>query len=389
MSDVPALRFPEFKGEWEKCKLSKVCSFFSGGTPPSSNKEYYNGNIPFIRSGELHNDETELFITKEGLDNSAAKTVEVGDLLLALYGATSGDIAISKIKGAINQAILCIRTKQNKKFVESVWNKHVARLLQTYLQGGQGNLSADIVKNIPFYFTNVEEQNKLARFISLLDQRIAAQNKIIEKYESLIQAIIYQKKTDGIRKGNWQKTVLSEVLQERTEKNINGYTVCSVSVSQGIINQIEYLGRSFAAKETSHYNVVKYGDIVYTKSPTGDFPYGIVKRSYIKNTVAVSPLYGVYKPINDNIGVILHFYFMQSNNAFNYLHPLIQKGAKNTINITNARFLENSIPLPITEDEAVDIANALTSVQTKIDIEKSLLRSYEKEKQYLLRQMFI
>jgi hypothetical protein len=387
--NVPTLRFPEFNGEWEKCKLSKVCSFFSGGTPPSSNKEYYNGNIPFIRSGELHNDETELFITKEGLDNSAAKMVEVGDLLLALYGATSGNIAISKIKGAINQAILCIRTKQNKKFVESVWNKHVARLLQTYLQGGQGNLSADIVKNIPFYFTNIEEQNKLARFISLLDQRIAAQNKIIEKYESLIQAIIYQKKMDGIREGNWQKTELSKVLQERTEKNINGYTICSVSVSQGVINQIEYLGRSFAAKETSHYNVVKYGDIVYTKSPTGDFPYGIVKRSYIKNAVAVSPLYGVYKPINDNIGVILHFYFMQSNNAFNYLHPLIQKGAKNTINITNARFLENSIPLPKTEDEVVYIANVLTSIQTKIDVEKSLLCSYEKEKQYLLRQMFI
>ena len=183
------MRFPEFTGEWEKCKLSKVCSFFSGGTPPSSNKEYYNGNIPFIRSGELHNDETELFITKEGLDNSAAKMVEVGDLLLALYGATSGDIAISKIKGAINQAILCIRTKQNKKFVESVWNKHVARLLQTYLQGGQGNLSADIVKNIPFYFTNIEEQNKLARFISLLDQRIAAQNKIIEDLKKLKSAI--------------------------------------------------------------------------------------------------------------------------------------------------------------------------------------------------------
>ena len=235
----------------------------------------------------------------------------------------------------------------------------------------------------------ITEQKKIAKFLSLLDERIATQNKIIEKYESLIQAIIYQKKTDGIRKGNWQKTELSKVLQERTEKNINGYTVCSVSVSQGVINQIEYLGRSFAAKETSHYNVVKYGDIVYTKSPTGDFPYGIVKRSYIKNAVAVSPLYGVYKPINDNIGVILHFYFMQPNNAFNYLYPLIQKGAKNTINITNTRFLENSIPLPKTEDEAVYIANALTRIQTKIDIEKSLLRSYEREKQYLLRQMFI
>ena len=187
--NVPALRFPEFTEEWERHKLSEVCSFYSGGTPSSSKKEYYNGNIPFIRSGELHKDETELFITEDGLNNSAAKLVETGDLLLALYGATSGDIAISKIKGAINQAILCIRTKQNKKFIESVWNKHVERLLQTYLQGGQGNLSADIVKNIPFYFANLEEQDKLASFISLLDERIATQNKIIEKLETLIKGI--------------------------------------------------------------------------------------------------------------------------------------------------------------------------------------------------------
>ena len=187
--NVPALRFPEFCGEWERHKLSEVCSFYSGGTPSSSKKEYYNGNIPFIRSGELHKDYTELFITEAGLSNSAAKLVETGDLLLALYGATSGDIAISKIKGAINQAILCIRTKQNKKFIESVWNKHVERLLQTYLQGGQGNLSADIVKNIPFYFANSDEQDKLAKFISLLDERIVTQNKIIEKLETLIKGI--------------------------------------------------------------------------------------------------------------------------------------------------------------------------------------------------------
>ncbi len=211
----------------------------------------------------------------------------------------------------------------------------------------------------------------------------------ITEKSSLIQAIIYQKKTDGMRVKSWQKTELSKVLQERNEKNIDGYVVCSVSVSQGVVNQIEYLGRSFAAKETTHYNVVKYGDIVYTKSPTGDFPYGIVKRSCIKKSVAVSPLYGVYKPICDSIGVILHFYFMQPSNTFNYLHPLIQKGAKNTINITNERFLKNSIPLPKTENEAICIANTLISIQKKIDIEKKMLRSYEKEKQYLLSKMFI
>jgi len=238
-------------------------------------------------------------------------------------------------------------------------------------------------------YPKIAEQKKIAKFLSLIDERIATQNKIIEKYESLIQAIIYKAKMDGISKGTWRKIDLYEVLQERNEKNVEGRTICSVSVSQGVVNQIEYLGRSFAAKQTSHYNVVKYGDIVYTKSPTGDFPYGIIKRSDIREDVAVSPLYGVYIPANDSMGVILHFYFMQPYNAFNYLHPLIQKGAKNTINISNGRFLENSVPLPVSESEANAIAVMLKSIQAKIEIEKKLLQSYAKEKEYLLHQMFI
>lgn len=130
-----------------------------------------------------------MFITQDGYDNSSAKVVEVGDLLLAMYGATSGDIAVSKIKGAINQAILCIRTSQNKKFVESVWNKHVSKILRKYLQGGQGNLSADIVKRISFSFPTLEEQERIANLIYLLDERIATQNKIIDKLQSLIKGI--------------------------------------------------------------------------------------------------------------------------------------------------------------------------------------------------------
>ncbi|SCH03493.1 Type I restriction modification DNA specificity domain [uncultured Bacteroides sp.] len=310
-------------------------------------------------------------------------------ILIGRQGALCGNIR--KVTGktyVTEHAIAVCASKENETtFLQYLFQK--MKLGQYSDQSAQPGLAVNKLLRLNINVPSKIEQAKIAKILSLIDERIITQNKIIEKYESLIQAIIYQKKMDGIREGNWQKTELSKVLQERTEKNINGYTVCSVSVSQGVINQIEYLGRSFAAKETSHYNIVKYGDIVYTKSPTGDFPYGIVKRCYIKNAVAVSPLYGVYKPINDNIGVFLHFYFMQSNNAFNYLHPLIQKGAKNTINITNARFLENSIPLPKTEDEVVYIANALTSIQTKIDVEKSLLCSYEKEKQYLLRQMFI
>ena len=394
--NVPALRFPEFSGEWHKHSLGEIGETIIGLTYKPSDVVEDNGVIVF-RSSNIKNgviDYSDLVrVNKQIKDKIITKENDI--LVCARNGSQRliGKNAIIKQEDTNNTfgAFMMV--------YRSIDNPFILPLLSTkryFSQVGE-NLGARInqittsdFNGFEFYFPESHaERAKIAELFRLLDKRIATQNKIIEKYESLIQAIIYQKKMDGIREGNWQKTELSKVLQERTEKNINGYTVCSVSVSQGVINQIEYLGRSFAAKETSHYNVVKYGDIVYTKSPTGDFPYGIVKRSYIKNDVAVSPLYGVYKPINDNIGVFLHFYFMQSNNAFNYLHPLIQKGAKNTINITNDRFLGNSIPLPKAEDEVTYIANALTSIQTKIDIEKSLLRSYEKEKQYLLRQMFI
>ena len=369
-------------------------------TPRGGKAVYKSEGHPFVRSqnvglGHLILDDI-TYIDEDTHQRQKSTELQLDDVLLNITGASIGRSALVNqqiVGGNVNQHVCIIRA--NKKLIPSflcyfLLSQYGQKQIESFQAGGnRQGLNFEQIRSIKIGLPSIEEQKKIADLLLLIELRITTQNKIIEKYESLIQAIIYQKKMDGIRKGNWQKIELSRVLQESNEKNINGYAVCSVSVSQGVINQIEYLGRSFAAKETSHYNVVKYGDIVYTKSPTGDFPYGIVKRSNIKNAVAVSPLYGVYKPIKDDIGVFLHFYFMQPNNAFNYLHPLIQKGAKNTINITNDRFLENAILLPKTEDEIVYIANALTSIQEKINIEKSLLQSYEKEKQYLLCQMFI
>ncbi len=193
----------------------------------------------------------------------------------------------------------------------------------------------------------------------------------------------------GVNKGTWKKVFLRDVLTERNERNTNLFQVFSVSVSQGIVNQVDYLGRSFAAKDTSKYNVVHYGDLVYTKSPTGSFPYGIVKQSFSLENVAVSPLYGVYKPKSLAVGAYLHEYFMSEINTHNYLHPLIQKGAKNTINITNQRFLENCVLLPTNINELQQISKLLRSLNNKIKYQQDILQQYQKQKQYLLRQMFI
>ena len=399
MSDVPHLRFPEFSGEWECSTIGREFELYSGNTPSRLDKEQFNGNVNWISSGELK--EHYIYDTKEKITEEAAscnnlRLLPIGTFVIAIYGLEAegvrGTGSVIQKKSTISQACMAFSSKGTitNEFLYSWYKKHGNLIGLKYAQGTkQQNLSYDIISQFRISYPSITEQKKLQDFISLIDERIATQNKIIEKLESLIKGIIYQTKSIGLAHNTWQKTELKNVLQERNEKNANGYDVCSVSVAQGVVNQIEYLGRSFAAKDTLHYNVVKYGDIVYTKSPTGDFPYGIVKRSNIKCDVAVSPLYGVYKPVNDYVGIILHFYFMQSNNAINYLHPLIQKGAKNTINITNGRFLENTIPLPKKEEETKCLAWILTSIQNKIILEQDLLHSYQKQKQYLLRQMFI
>ena len=394
--NVPHLRFPEFRGEWEKCKFGDIATGFDYGMNAAAKP--FDGENKYIRITDI-DEASSTYIDKDIVSPDGTLTenylVNDRDILLARTGASTGKSYLyRKSDGKLYYAGFLIRanvTKHNPYFVFSQLHTHRYWSWVSIMsaRSGQPGINSQEYSSFPVYVTSLREEEKISALLSLIDERIATQNKIIEKLQSLIKGIIYQTKSIGLAHNTWQKTELKNVLQERNEKNANGYDVCSVSVTQGVVNQIEYLGRSFAAKDTLHYNVVKYGDIVYTKSPTGDFPYGIVKRSNIKCDVAVSPLYGVYKPVNDYVGIILHFYFMQSNNAINYLHPLIQKGAKNTINITNGRFLENTIPLPKKEEETKCLAWVLTSIQNKIILEQDLLHSYQKQKQYLLRQMFI
>ena len=407
--NVPALRFPEFTGEWKCIRVSDLLDFYSTNSFSWEQLEYKSNELYNLHYGLIHVGlPTLVDLTKDDLpsikEENVPKKYELckeGDVAFADASEDTNEVAkVVEFYNLDGKKVVCglhtIHGRNNNGqtakgflgycFSSTVFHNQIRRIAQgTKIYSISTRNFSETFVGLP----SKSEQHKIATLLKLIDERISAQNKIIEKYESLIQAIIYKVKMDGINKGTWRRIDLCKVLQERNEKNVEGRTICSVSVSQGVVNQIEYLGRSFAAKQTSHYNVVKYGDIVYTKSPTGDFPYGIIKRSNIREDVAVSPLYGVYIPVNDSIGVILHFYFMRPSNAFNYLHPLIQKGAKNTINITNGRFLENSVPLPISENEANNIAGILKSIQEKIEIEKSLLQSYTKEKEYLLCQMFI
>ena len=183
---LPEWRFPEFQGcgEWKSKSIGKACKMFSGGTPDTSKKEFYGGTIPFIRSAEINKSSTELFITEEGFKNSSAKMVKKGDILIALYGANSGEVALSKIDGAINQAILCLRHETNNAFVYHYFTHMKNRIISKYIQGGQGNLSGQIIKSVNLYFPKTEEQQKIADCLSAIDTMITEQSNKVEQLKT-------------------------------------------------------------------------------------------------------------------------------------------------------------------------------------------------------------
>ena len=179
--------------KWKSVRLGDECTFFSGGTPRSTDSSFYGGEIPFIRSGEIHGAKTELFLTDDGLKHSSAKLVSKGDLIVALYGATSGEVDISQIDGAINQAILCIRPKLvNRTFLKYLLEDSKDDILNTYLQGGQGNLSAEIIKNLVFDIPDDRSQSAVVDFLDMIDQRISKDLMKLESIATLRSALMQQ-----------------------------------------------------------------------------------------------------------------------------------------------------------------------------------------------------
>lgn len=182
MENKPEMRFSVFNEDWKLCKFGDITSSYSGGTPQVGRSEYYNGEIPFIRSGEINSEETELSITRIGLDNSSSKLVRKGDILYALYGATSGEVSRSKIEGAINQAVLAILPHENydANFIVQWLITNKNKIISTYLQGGQGNLSGEVVKSLILYTPSYQEQVKIGQYFEFLDNTITLQQRKLE-----------------------------------------------------------------------------------------------------------------------------------------------------------------------------------------------------------------
>ena len=394
---TPTLRFPQFTEQWEEKKLGEVATFFSGGTPLTTNRSYFEGTIPFIRSGEINSDKTEQFISEEGLKKSSAKMVEKGDLIFALYGATSGEVGISKIKGAINQAILCIRTENNTRYIMNWLATNKDNILNKYLQGGQGNLSAEIIKLLPIPLPSLPEQQKIADFLSAVDEKLQALKKkkhLLEQYKKgIMQQIFTQTLRFKDEQGNdfpeWEERKLGEVCTIKSGLSLDqndkkeGYQVTRIeTISDGKIN-LNKIGYVSTQEDISNYKLKK-GDILFSN---------INSVSHIGKTALVHHELNLYHGMNllrlvaaTNTHSVFLFYYLNTEFNRNYFKQICNK-AVSQASINQTELGKTPIPLPSLPEQQ-KIATFLSALDEKINKVQEQIAQVEAWKKGLLQQLF-
>ena len=403
---LPKLRFSGFDDEWNINKLNEISTLTSSKRIYSS--DYVETGIPFYRGAEI----TQLKNNEEIKEKLFISTEKYNELKNKFGAPKKDDILVTGV-GTLGN-VYKIRDNAEFYFKDGnlIWIKDITinpDFLELYLEtfknemlklaigSTQKALTIVSLEKLKVKYPNIQEQRKIANFFEVLDNKIRLLSKKYNYYidfkKYLMQQIFALKlrfKDDNNENfDDWKERKLSEFLTEHKLKSTGKEEVYSVSVHKGLVNQVEHLGRAFSAPDTSKYNLVKPGDIVYTKSPTGDFPLGIIKQSRVDKNVIVSPLYGVFTPETYDLGYILNDYFESNVNTHNYLHPIVQKGAKNTMNITNKTFLSKSLFVPTDKEEQHKIAGCLMKFNENITLIEMQKNQVEDFKHGLLQQMFV
>ena len=393
----PKIRFKGFEGEWKASTIGDFTTSFSGGTPTAGASEFYGGNIPFIRSGEIHESKTELFLTEAGLNNSSAKVVEKGTLLYALYGATSGEVGISKIKGAINQAILAIYPNKtvDKRFLANYLQSHKQKIVGELLQGGQGNLSGALVKSISVTYPNNREQQTISDYVDSLDSQISASTSRLASLKQMkaasLQAMFPQEgeTVPKIRfkgfEGEWKKVKFSELYERSSIKNDLSFgtdKIISVANMYFIKNS-----RQVDDDYLRSYNIMRLGDIAFEGNKSKNFAHGRLVENTIGDGI-VSHVFIVMKPISKNYDLNFWKYYINNENIMGNILVRSTKSSTMMTDLVVDDFLKESILVPSYEEQ-IEIGKILTSLDRQISLQSQRLEKLKQIKSACLDKMFV
>ncbi|WP_143883786.1 restriction endonuclease subunit S [Chryseobacterium binzhouense] len=392
MGNFPNLRFPEFEGEWEMKKLGdvgdvKMCRrIFNDETSTI-------GEIPFFKIGSFGK-KADAFISKNlYLDyKNRFPFPKKGDILISAAG-TIGRTVIYNGEDAYYQDSNIVWIDNDNAKVINEFLFHILQIVKYNTEGGTiQRLYNNILKSTKFNCPTILEQKKISNFLDIINTRIQTQKKIIEQLETLMKEsrenIFLQKirfKDDDFSK--WEEKKLGDILIESNEKSIknNQHRVIS-STAKGLFHQDDYFTRDIASQDNTGYKILKKQQLVFSPQNLWlgnininmDFEIGLVSPSY--------------KIFNFNTNLTSHnycnFFLKTSLMLFEYAQSSIQGASVVRRNLDLNMFYNIKILLP-SKKEQTKIANFLSSIQEKIEMEKQILKKLELQKKFLLANLFV
>ena len=381
--NVPNLRFPEFEGEWEKCKLGDACNVFMCKRilATQTNTE---GGVPFYKIRTIGGT-PDAYISKELFDDYKTKYnyPHKGEVMITCAG-TVGKCVIYDGKDAYYQDSNIVWIDNPSQYIGNGFLYHLLanvdwrKLNSTTII----RIYNDDLRNLKLSYPQIEEQKKISRLLSLLDERISTQNKIIEKLESLIKGIsnrlLYADNSMSIR--------IEEMLIERSErtKKNNQYEILSSTVN-GIFSQRDYFSKDIASDNNVGYKIIHLHDIVLSPQ---NLWMGNINFNDKFDIGIVSPSYKVFS-IADGFDKKYVAALLKTHHAlYNYMLVSEQGASIVRRNLNYEAFEQLVFKIPSLNKQQ-EIGHVISLLKSQLENANLLIKTYNSQKQYLLRQMFI
>ena len=416
---APKLRFKEFDGDWiyeniqglvDSKILDKPMDGNHGEIHPTS-ADYVEDGIPFVMATDIFNGQVYLNkskkIPKKQADSLRKGFSLAGDILLT-HKATIGNVAVVPELNTpyvmLTPQVTYYRILNKEKLIpEFLKNNFESPYFQNELLAlctGATRLYIGISeqRKIPFRYCCIEEQTKIASFLSAVDEKISQltqKHALLSQYkQGMMQKLFSQqirfKADDGGEFAEWGKIQLKDVAERVTRKNKeDNQNALTISAQMGLVNQQDYFSKQIASRDLSKYYLLHKGEFAYNKSYSAGYPMGAIKRLKLYEKGVVSTLYICFA-LNDQLNAEFFEHYVESGALVSELEKIAQEGARNhgLLNISLQEFFEVSFVKPCLEEQ-IKIANFLSAIDQKIEVVAQQIEQAKTWKKGLLQQMFV
>ncbi|WP_289293934.1 restriction endonuclease subunit S [Romboutsia ilealis] len=407
MSKTPKLRFKEFSGDWEEKKLGTLGQFLKGSI--LSKADLSEEGKPCVLYGELYTKYSEVIknvISKTNLENDKLVLGKKNDVLIPSSGETAIDIATASCLQQDNVILggdlnVFRSDKVNGVFTSYQLNSSKKREIARLSQGASVvHIYNEQLKKIKLSVPSKEEQEKIASFFSLIDEKISLQSEKVEALKDykrgMMQKIFSQElrfKADNDEAyQNWNKKKLIKLTEKITTKNKDFVitNVISNSAKNGLISQRDFFDKDIANQSNIYgYYVIEPGDFVYNPRKSIESPYGPINRYELQDAGIVSPLYLCFRVNNEEINGKFLAYYFKSSVWHRFIYQNSDQGVRHDrVSIKDAEFFNMDIGVPEI-DEQNKIVKFLDGLECKLSKEQDKLDYLNEYKKGLLQEMFI